>query len=111
MSDRELLEQYARDGSQAAFAELVRRYANLVYRAARRQTSDPAMAEDVTQAVFILLAGRAKNLGKHIVLAGWLIKAARFAARDALRAEQRRKRREQEVARMKCDASSGTNPA
>ena len=37
MSDFELLQQYARENSQAAFAALVERYVSLVYSAAQRQ--------------------------------------------------------------------------
>src|SRR4051794_7777048 len=101
MTDRELIEQYASRRSEAAFAEVVRRYANLVYRAARRQTSDDASAQDVTQAVFILLARRAKDLSRDVVLAGWLVRAAQYSAKGAMLAERRRKKREEKAARMK----------
>src|SRR5262249_52883275 len=54
VDDRELLARYVAERSEACFAELVRRNADLVYSAARRQT-DAGMAEDITQAAFILL--------------------------------------------------------
>ena len=54
--DGELLRRYL-DGSEAAFAELVRRHINLVYRAAIRRVGGNAhAADDVTQKVFIALA-------------------------------------------------------
>jgi RNA polymerase sigma factor (sigma-70 family) len=103
MTDRELLQQFVRGASQSAFAQIVRRYGDLVYRCARRQTRDSAMAEDVTQAVFVLLARRAASLGRGVVLAGWLIKVARYAAKDAMAAQVRRRHRERKAADMQRD--------
>ena len=37
-TDKELLESYARDGSEAAFRELVQRHINMVYAAALRES-------------------------------------------------------------------------
>jgi RNA polymerase sigma factor (sigma-70 family) len=98
--DRTLLERFARGDCQVAFGALVRRHVDMVYAAARRQVRDPATAEDVTQAVFIILAKKAGSLGKGVVLAGWLLKATHFAARDALKIEARRRRVEQRYAAM-----------
>jgi DNA-directed RNA polymerase specialized sigma24 family protein len=52
--DMEMLRDYARHGSEAAFAELVRRHIALVYSAAFRHAGVAAHAEEITQAVFIL---------------------------------------------------------
>ena len=62
MNDGELLQQYVQQRSEPAFSELVARHINLVYAAARRQTRDPSLAEEITQAVFIVLARRAANV-------------------------------------------------
>ena len=63
MEDSELLRRYARLQVEDAFAELVRRYVNLVYSAALRQTGGHVQAaQDVTQAVFIELARKAAKL-------------------------------------------------
>src|SRR5881409_2143046 len=99
-SDQELLRDYAETGSEAAFAGLVKRHGALVHSAAWRQTGSHAMAQDVTQAVFIILARKAASLRRETVLAGWLFRAVRYAALDARKIESRRQIREQEAARM-----------
>ena len=101
MEENELLNRYGREGDEAAFAELVRRNGEWVYCAARRELADEHLAEDVSQAVFALLAKRAKRLAGHPKLGGWLFGALRYCAREAKRQGLRQKRREQEVARMR----------
>ena len=60
---RTLLADYAHDGSEAAFRELVNRYLDLVYSAAARLTGgDTHQAEDVAQIVFADLARMAAAL-------------------------------------------------
>lgn len=98
MSDFELLRQYTGSGSQQAFAELVGRHVHWVYSAARRRVRDAHLAEDVTQAVFILLAQKAAGLGPQTIVAGWLLKVVCYVSRHALRADQRRQRRERQAA-------------
>src|SRR4051812_29543459 len=86
-SDHQLLREYACDGSQEAFSILVNRYMNLVYSAAVRQVNRPDLAQDVTQATFIVLARKAAGLGPDTILPAWLLRTARFAALRALRKE------------------------
>ena len=97
MNDIDLLEDYVSRGSQEAFATLVQRHINLVYSVALRHVGDASKAEDVTQAVFIALAGRVRSLRKGAVLAGWLHQTARNISITSVRAEMRRRRREQEA--------------
>jgi RNA polymerase sigma factor (sigma-70 family) len=70
---------------------------NLVYSAALRKTGRPDTAEDITQAVFILLAQKAARLPRQTILAGWLYQTTRLTASGFLRSEARRIRREQEA--------------
>src|SRR3989440_10484898 len=96
--DYQLLQRYAHEGSEAAFAELVSKYVNLVYSAALRRTGgDAHLAQDVAQLVFTDLARKARSLPSEIVLAGWLHRATRFAAAQLIRGGCRRQRREQEA--------------
>jgi len=101
MNDYELLRSYAETGSESDFTELVQRYVDLVYSAALRQVGgDAALAQDVTQSVFIDLARKAASISARTVLTGWLYTSTRYAAAKAVRAEQRRHAREQEAYAM-----------
>lgn len=95
VDDVRLLELFCREGSQDAFAELVRRHIDMVYASAMRQVRDPATAEDVVQGTFIILAGKARRLGATVVISSWLLNTTRFVAMDALKARRRRTRHEQ----------------
>jgi len=95
--DLTLLREFAASNSEAAFAALVSRHVNLVYSVALRQVRDPHLAEEITQAVFIILARKADKIAPPVVLSGWLCRTTRYAGTDALRTLRRRQQREQEA--------------
>jgi RNA polymerase sigma factor (sigma-70 family) len=95
--DARLLEQFARNGSEEAFAALVQRHIALVHSVALRHTANAQHAQDITQAVFVILARKAGTLGRRTVLPGWLYHTARLTAANLQRAETSRVRREQEA--------------
>jgi len=97
LNDHELLAEFARTGSEAAFATLTARHVNLVYSAALRFSGNLHHAEEIAQAVFIILARKAGNLSPRIVISGWLYQAARLTAANFVKGEIRRQHREQEA--------------
>jgi RNA polymerase sigma factor (sigma-70 family) len=108
VGDAELLRQYVQSRGQEAFAELVRRYVDMVYTSARRQVREPGLAEDVTQQVFVVLAARAKSLRPDTVLGAWLLSVARNESRNALKRLARRRRHERSAAEMKSRESQAS---
>jgi RNA polymerase sigma factor (sigma-70 family) len=95
--DHELLAEFVRTKSDTAFATLVAHYINLVYSTALRSTGNSHYAEEVTQAVFIILAHKAASLRRGTVLSGWLYQTARLTAANFVKGEIRRQHREQEA--------------
>jgi RNA polymerase sigma factor (sigma-70 family) len=94
--DMTLVREYAHSNSEQAFVTLVSRHINLVYSVALRQVRDPHLAEEITQAVFIILARKANSLGPKTILSGWLCRTARYVSADTLKIQRRRQFREQE---------------
>ena len=100
MTDAELLQRYADDGSDAAFADLVERHLNLVYSVARRHVQSSQLAEDVAQSVFIELARHARRIKPGTPLVAWLHLVSRRTALNAARGEMRRHIRETAAAEL-----------
>lgn len=100
-SDSQLLADFVRAQDQRAFASLVQRHINLVYSAALRRTRDSHLADDVTQAVFVILAKKAHSLTPDVILSAWLHRTTRYAAMDAIKLRGRRVKHEQKAAEMR----------
>ena len=93
-TDLSLLDRFATLGDHAAFAEIVRRYAGVVFAACHRVLRDPARAEDVSQETFFRLMRKPQAVSQS--LGAWLHAAATNLAIDSLRSDSARHRREQE---------------
>src|SRR3954452_19999971 len=98
LADRELLLKFARERSQGAFEELVARHAPMVLGVCRRGLANPADAEDACQAVFLLLAQKAKSVRWQASIANWLYTTARKVSRNARLSAHRRTVREARAA-------------
>lgn len=109
MDDMELLREYAGGGSEEAFTTLVARHISMVHSVARRHVRDEHQAEEITQAVFVILARKAGALPGGTVLSGWLFHAARLTAANFVRTEMRRARREQEAYEQSSMRENQTN--
>jgi RNA polymerase sigma factor (sigma-70 family) len=96
-----LLAEYATNGSEPAFRELVSRYLNLVYSTAVRLVNgDTHLAQDAAQTVFVDLARNARTLPRNVMLGGWLHRHTCFVALKMMRGERRRKSREKQAMAM-----------
>src|SRR5260221_6170777 len=90
-SDRECLESWARHRDAESLQTLVERYLGFVHSSALRRTGDAAQAAEVTRAVFLVLARRARRLRKKSVLSGWLFHVTVVACRQLKRMGQLRR--------------------
>jgi len=91
-SESVLLERFAGQGDAEAFAEIVGRYAGLVYGTCLRILADADRAADATQETFFQLT---KNAGRiRGSLGAWLHRVAVRQAVDRIRSDSARRKRE-----------------
>ena len=86
LSDRQLLDRFVerRDAAgEAAFAALVARHGPMVLHVCRQLLGDHQHAEDAFQAVFLVLARRARSVRNPDLLGHWLYGVALRTARKA----------------------------
>lgn len=79
----------AREGDTVAFAEIIRRYQNLVYATAFQILRDPALAEDVAQEAFVTAFQSLQDLRTESSFPPWLRKIARNLALAARKEHHR----------------------
>ncbi len=111
-TDLSLLQRFAETRDHTAFAEIVHRYAGVVYAACHRVLHNQAMAEEVSQETFFRLMKQPQAVSQS--LGAWLHRAATNLAVDAVRSDSARRRRELEYtedAAREHDAAAATDSA
>jgi RNA polymerase sigma factor (sigma-70 family) len=95
MNSAQLLTRFCKTGSNEAFTELVRRHSDLVFSIAKRRLGSAALAEEIAQVVFVRLARIRPQLSSDYALLGWLHRTTLHVSIDFVRAEARRRIREE----------------
>lgn len=97
-SDAELLARFSAGRDEAAFADLVNRHGPMVQGVCRRILANAHAAEDVFQAVFLVLVQKSASIRRPELLANWLYgvacRIARKARIRAIRQEARERKAE-----------------
>ena len=106
MAESTLLAKFAANRSSEIFSRLVGQYVGLVYASARRQLSDAHLAEDVTQAVFILLSQKAGEITGERELPAWLLSSTRFMVANLRREIALRHMHERKAASMRTESTA-----
>jgi RNA polymerase sigma factor (sigma-70 family) len=83
------LVERARDGDQAAWDEIVERYAPLVWSVCQRYRLSPADVDDVGAIVWLRLVERLDSIREPAALPGWLATTARRECLNLLRIRDR----------------------
>lgn len=86
-TDAELVKG-ALDGSEDAFAELVRRYQDLLYRHAERMSGSPDEAEDIVQLAFIKSYRNLATCQNPDHVSAWMFRIAANACKDHLKSRR-----------------------
>jgi len=115
LSDRQLIERFTArrdEAGEAAFAALVARHGPMVLGVCRQILGDQHQAENAFQAVFLVLADKARSLREPDLLGNWLVGVAvRTARRARLRLGRRRRAEETGSARRAAMAPAAATAA
>jgi RNA polymerase sigma factor (sigma-70 family) len=96
-ADAPLVRRFAQCGDAEAFATLVQRHGPMVFGVCQRMLGDHHEAEDCFQATFLILARRARAVGRPELVGGWLHGVACRVAARARQVRARRRARERQV--------------
>jgi RNA polymerase sigma factor (sigma-70 family) len=99
-TDADLLDRFAVDGDQEAFAAIVRRHGPMVFGVCRRVLRDPHDAEEAFQVTFLVLVRKGGRLAQPERLGNWLYGVAYRVARKAKGTSARREAHERLAAGM-----------
>lgn len=99
-TDAELIQIHFASRDKVAFAEIVSRHIQMVYRVCFRILGNLHDAEDATQATFVVLLKMAAKIRRKNDLTAWLHGVARNISRDALRTKVHRAQREKEASML-----------
>jgi RNA polymerase sigma factor (sigma-70 family) len=106
LTDSELLARFQADdarSAEAAFGILVERHGSMVMRVCFSALGSTHDAEDASQAVFLVLARRARSVRRRESAASWLYGVARRVAARARRDDARRRKHERRRAEMSAE--------
>lgn len=92
ISDRDLLDRFAKDRDELAFGQLVQRHGPLVMGVCRRVLRNTHEAEEAFQAVFLVLARKAGSLAWQTSITSWMYSVAYRTALKHRTALARRRR-------------------
>ena len=87
--DAELLAKFVKKQDEVAFAQLVKKYENLVWIVCFRVLNHQSDAEDAFQGTFLVLASKAKKIRKPRSIASWLYGVA-FRTANVIRKQRHR---------------------
>src|SRR6202789_1037399 len=76
LSDGDLLKPYLQQRDETAFEALVARHGPMVLGVCRRILRDPHDAEDAFQATFLVLAHKARSIGRPQAITRWVYHTA-----------------------------------
>jgi RNA polymerase sigma factor (sigma-70 family) len=105
-NDASLLARFLASRDEAAFAALLRCHGPMVYGVCRRLLHRDQDAEDVVQAVFLLLARKGATIRKRASLASWLHGVAQRLCIGLKRQEMNRLRRQKQTSLLRKEANA-----
>ncbi|MCH7489359.1 MAG: sigma-70 family RNA polymerase sigma factor, partial [Gemmatimonadetes bacterium] len=86
-TDQEVV-QWAREGQERAYRELVRRYQRPIFSLIYRMVRDRERAEDLTQETFVKVLNALDSYRPEYKFSSWIFKIANNAAIDQLRRKE-----------------------